>query len=253
MQATVTLRDIVVVPTQSTRYFCKSIGFREGLSAIGRPDSAWPSFCPVRPLPPTEDAAHSRRARGLAQRRLCPGALAKSACVARESAARFGARSSGHHQLSVRNCGEITMIKVVAPAQRHLSNRETLEHFQRYWGESHGPLFANTKRLRRYVQHLTLPESYGIRPRTDLRRCLDVLVRRGGPVQPRRREGRDGLDPAERGKPGRPDSSSIGPIPGRCTTRAPRSRRWKRSIVDGRTTPEMVKAIFIASKIRGSP
>jgi len=52
------------------------------------------------------------------------------------------------------------VIKVVAPAQRHPTNR-TLEAFHRYWGQSHGPLFANTKNLRRYVQHLTLPEAYG--------------------------------------------------------------------------------------------
>ena len=31
-------------------------------------------------------------------------------------------------------------------------------------GESHGPLFANTKSLRRYVQHLTLPGAYGVDP-----------------------------------------------------------------------------------------
>jgi uncharacterized protein (TIGR02118 family) len=56
------------------------------------------------------------------------------------------------------------MIKVIAPAQRHLTNRSSLAEFHRYWAESHGPLFANTRRLRAYVQHLTLPEAYGIDP-----------------------------------------------------------------------------------------
>ncbi len=56
------------------------------------------------------------------------------------------------------------MIKVLAPAQRHPSNRATLAEFHQYWAETHGPLYANTKRLRRYVQHLTLPESYGFDP-----------------------------------------------------------------------------------------
>ena len=55
------------------------------------------------------------------------------------------------------------MIKVLAPAQRHPANRP-LEAFQAYWGESHGPLFANTRNLRRYVQHLTLPAAYDIDP-----------------------------------------------------------------------------------------
>lgn len=54
------------------------------------------------------------------------------------------------------------MIKVAAAANRHPTNR-SLADFQRYWAETHGPLFANTARLRRYVQHLTLPEAYGTR------------------------------------------------------------------------------------------
>jgi uncharacterized protein (TIGR02118 family) len=52
------------------------------------------------------------------------------------------------------------MIKVIAPALRHPHNRP-LPEFHQYWAESHGPLFANTRALRRYVQHLTLPEAYG--------------------------------------------------------------------------------------------
>ena len=55
------------------------------------------------------------------------------------------------------------MIKVIASAQHHRTNR-TLAAFHNYWGESHGPLFANTRNLRRYVQHLTLPEAYRIDP-----------------------------------------------------------------------------------------
>jgi hypothetical protein len=55
------------------------------------------------------------------------------------------------------------MIKVLAPALRHPTNR-SLGDFHRYWGESHGPLFANTKVLRGYVQHLTLPEAYEGQP-----------------------------------------------------------------------------------------
>ena len=55
------------------------------------------------------------------------------------------------------------MIKVVAPALRHPDNRGLAE-FHNYWGESHGPLFANTKVVRRYVQHLTLHDAYGINP-----------------------------------------------------------------------------------------
>jgi uncharacterized protein (TIGR02118 family) len=52
------------------------------------------------------------------------------------------------------------VIKMLAPALRHPENR-SLAAFHRYWAESHGPLFSNTRRLCRYVQHLALPETYG--------------------------------------------------------------------------------------------
>jgi uncharacterized protein (TIGR02118 family) len=55
------------------------------------------------------------------------------------------------------------MIKVLSPANLHPGRRELAE-FQNYWKTSHGPLFANTRHLRRYVQHLTLPEAYGGTP-----------------------------------------------------------------------------------------
>ena len=51
------------------------------------------------------------------------------------------------------------MYKVASPALKHPGSRN-LADFHRYWAESHGPLFSNTKHLRRYVQHLTLPEAY---------------------------------------------------------------------------------------------
>jgi hypothetical protein len=56
------------------------------------------------------------------------------------------------------------MIKSIAPAQRHPTNRLTLAEFHHYWAESHGPLFANTKGLHRYVQHLSLPNAFGCYP-----------------------------------------------------------------------------------------
>jgi uncharacterized protein (TIGR02118 family) len=56
------------------------------------------------------------------------------------------------------------VIKVIAGAVRHPTNR-SLADFHAYWGERHGPLFARTPGLRRYVQHHTLPEAYGGSPR----------------------------------------------------------------------------------------
>jgi uncharacterized protein (TIGR02118 family) len=55
------------------------------------------------------------------------------------------------------------MIKTIGGAIKHPTNR-SLEDFQRYWAEHHGPFFAHTPHLRRYVQHITLPEAYGGSP-----------------------------------------------------------------------------------------
>ena len=52
------------------------------------------------------------------------------------------------------------MIKMLAPALRHPTNRDP-DEFRRYWEQSHGPLFSNTRRLRRYVQHITMGELAG--------------------------------------------------------------------------------------------
>ncbi|MGE0059297.1 MAG: EthD family reductase [Dehalococcoidia bacterium] len=52
------------------------------------------------------------------------------------------------------------MLKIISPANRHLTNRPALADFTRYWTESHGPLFSNTKLLWGYVQHHTLPEAF---------------------------------------------------------------------------------------------
>jgi uncharacterized protein (TIGR02118 family) len=52
------------------------------------------------------------------------------------------------------------MIKRIGCAIKHPTNR-SLEEFQTYWAERHGPFFSHTPHLRRYVQHITLPEAYG--------------------------------------------------------------------------------------------
>jgi uncharacterized protein (TIGR02118 family) len=55
------------------------------------------------------------------------------------------------------------LIKRIGCAIRHPSNR-SLEDFQAYWATHHGPLFSHTPELLRYVQHITLPEAYGGTP-----------------------------------------------------------------------------------------
>ena len=55
------------------------------------------------------------------------------------------------------------LIKRIGCAIRHPSNR-TPEDFRTYWATHHGPLFAHTPDLLRYVQHITLPEACGGTP-----------------------------------------------------------------------------------------
>jgi uncharacterized protein (TIGR02118 family) len=168
------------------------------------------------------------------------------------------------------------MIKVIAPAQHHPENR-TLAAFHNYWGESHGPLFANTKSLRRYVQHLTLPESYGLEPaptfdgvsmfwfdslesqivRTDdpvvltlLETVLDVAL------TPEELRSQDALDDPE-------DVALLRAVLDDDAQLFDRSTSWpmhhksacvaaeERVIVDGPAAPGMVKAIFIVGKLPG--
>jgi uncharacterized protein (TIGR02118 family) len=55
------------------------------------------------------------------------------------------------------------LIKRIGCAIKHPTNR-SLEDFQAYWATHHGPLFAHTPELLRYVQHITGPEAYGGTP-----------------------------------------------------------------------------------------
>jgi uncharacterized protein (TIGR02118 family) len=168
------------------------------------------------------------------------------------------------------------VIKVVAPAQRHPSNRP-LPDFHRYWAETHGPLFANTTSLRRYVQHLTLPEAYGGDPAPTYD---GVSMFWYDELKPEFTSASDaemaelirsviGTRPADvvraHEPPALEDAAS-------ALVRAvfkddmqlfDRSLGWpmheKRAlvvarelaIVDGEASPEMVKAIFISSKLPG--
>jgi uncharacterized protein (TIGR02118 family) len=172
---------------------------------------------------------------------------------------------------------ETPMIKVIAPAQRHPTNR-TLADFHRYWGESHGPLFSNTRRLRGYVQHLTLPEAYGGSPAPTYDGVSmffydDLASQRLATRDP-------GVVALMEGIAGVPDTGGDANSPGSEAADPQdvalfhevlkddaqlfdRSTSWpmhhkrasvaaeERVIVDGPTNPDMVKALFLASKLPG--
>jgi uncharacterized protein (TIGR02118 family) len=140
------------------------------------------------------------------------------------------------------------MIKVAAAAQRHPSNRP-LEAFHRYWAVSHGPLFSNSLRLRRYVQHLTLPEAYGVEPLPTFDGVSifwydDLEGRRFGASGPLADALRQAVvdDDAQLF-----DRHDDWPTHQRRTSIVAEER----VVLDGQTSPEMVKAIFFASRLPG--
>jgi uncharacterized protein (TIGR02118 family) len=140
------------------------------------------------------------------------------------------------------------VIKVVAPALIHPGAR-TLEEFHNYWAESHGPLFSQTSDLRRYVQHLTLPEAYGRNPAPTYDGVSmfwydDLEALRTPSNLPEAIALREAVREDDRQLfdrlPGWPLSHKRASVVAE-----------ERVIVDGETSPEMVKAIFIASKLPG--
>ena len=166
-------------------------------------------------------------------------------------------------------------VKVLAGAIKHPVNR-TQEEFHRYWQTLHGPMFGHTPEVRRYVQHHTLPEAYGGEPAPTLHGAsmfwyddLDAL--RNPPPSPKLA---DAIGPDERelyewyvasARYGKPDEITL-----RDNTLAddrqlfdrtpddwPRDARrtsiiaQEKVVVDGETTPGMVKAIWAALRKPG--
>ena len=142
----------------------------------------------------------------------------------------------------------MAMIRHASPAQHHPTNR-TLSDFHRYWGENHGPLWANTKNLRRYVQHLTLPDAYGIDPAPTFD---GVTMSWWDDIPARRPVSTDPEVLALQGAVTADDAQLFDRIPGWPTHHKRASVvAEERVILEGQTTPEMVKAVFIVAKRPG--
>jgi len=141
------------------------------------------------------------------------------------------------------------MIKVLAPALKN-PERRTLAEFHDYWAVSHGPLFTNTRALRRYVQHLTLPEAYGdVDPSPTYDGCsmfwydgLDAL----------RNASNDPVDVALREAVREDDRQLFDRIDGWPLHHKSASIvAEERIIVDGEIKPGMVKAIWAVTRMPG--
>lgn len=165
------------------------------------------------------------------------------------------------------------MIKIISAANLHPTNR-TRDEFFRYWRERHGPLFAHTPQLRRYVQHFSLPEAYATdQPPThdgasmfwyddvdalrtpESPRLAEVITSADGEIYEHYVAARRYGDPAAMTlqETVRADDQQLfdraldWPRDGRRATVVARER----VVVDGPTTPDMVKVVYTASKKAG--
>jgi uncharacterized protein (TIGR02118 family) len=166
------------------------------------------------------------------------------------------------------------VIKVLAGAIKHPVNRTQAE-FHEYWQKRHGPLFGKTPELRKYVQHHSLPETYTGTPHSTLHGAsmfwfddLDSL--RFPPASPRLREAVGPEDGVlyewyvASSRYGSPDSMTVRetvladdrqlfdrtpdwPLDTKRTSIAAQPR----IIVDGPTTPNMVKVIWAFTRKPG--
>jgi uncharacterized protein (TIGR02118 family) len=141
------------------------------------------------------------------------------------------------------------MIKVLAPAIKN-PERRTLAEFHNYWAVSHGPLFSNTRALRRYVQHLTLPEAYDSKDPTPTYDGVSMFWY--DDLEPLRHPSTDPIDVALREAVFADDRQLFDRIDSwPAHHKAASVVAEERVVVDGETGPEMVKAIFVASRIPG--
>jgi uncharacterized protein (TIGR02118 family) len=139
------------------------------------------------------------------------------------------------------------MIRVVSAAVKHADR--TLAEFRRYWLEQHAPLFARVSAVRRYVQLPTLDEAYGDEPAptydaTSMFWFDDVHSIAAQPDDPQEAELRLAV------------SADDARIFDRSTAWPTDHRKasvvgTERVLLEGATTPEMVKVIFFSSRRPG--
>jgi uncharacterized protein (TIGR02118 family) len=165
------------------------------------------------------------------------------------------------------------MIKIISAANMHPTNR-TRDEFFPYWRQRHGPLFARTPQLRRYVQHFSVPEAYSTnQPPThdgasmfwyddldalrdpESPKLADVITREDGALYDHYVAARRYGDPETMTlqETVRADDRQLfdrsldWPLDGRRATVVARER----VVVDGTTTPDMIKVLYTASKKPG--
>lgn len=140
------------------------------------------------------------------------------------------------------------MIRLISAALKHPAHR-TLTEFHRYWADTHAPLCAQTRSVRRYVLDLTLDRAYGdeLPPSYDGAEMywfddLDSLVTHATTPESVALWTTIIADDAQLF-----DRNPSWPTDHRRATVIGREQ----VVVDGAPAPDMVKAIFISSRRPG--
>jgi uncharacterized protein (TIGR02118 family) len=144
----------------------------------------------------------------------------------------------------------ITIVRITA-ANQNLTSGRSREQAQHYWAESHGKLVAHSSTLRRYHHYFSLPEAYENDPKPTF-----IGISKFWRDDPLALPGSGPQDDFARfyaNQPGGSDDRQL----------FDRTRRWpiddqhadivgeEHVIVDGATTPSMINAIFMVSKLPG--
>jgi uncharacterized protein (TIGR02118 family) len=144
----------------------------------------------------------------------------------------------------------ITIVRITA-ANENLTSGRTREQAQHYWAESHGKLVAHSATLKRYHHYFSLPEAYANDPRPTFIGISKFW--RDDPLALPGSQPQDDFARFYANQPGGSDDRQL----------FDRTRRWpiddqhadifgeEHVIVDGKTTPEMVNAIFMVCRLPG--
>lgn len=139
------------------------------------------------------------------------------------------------------------MIRVVSAVVKHPGR--TLAEFRRYWAEHHAPLCARQSALRRYVHQPTLEEAYGDEPAPTYDGAsmfwfdeVESVVAQ--PEDPEQVELRAALMADDAGLF---DRSTSWPTDHRKASVV----GTERVLLDGATTPDMIKVIFFSARRPG--
>jgi uncharacterized protein (TIGR02118 family) len=147
------------------------------------------------------------------------------------------------------------VIKRITAANENLYSGRSREEAQHYWAETHGRLVANSPTLNRYHHYFSLPEAYANDPKPTFI-GISMFWRDDPFALPAMASDGQATDPFTRFYRNQPAGNDDAQL-------FDRSRRWptddqhadifgeENVVIDGKTTPSMVNAIFMVCRKPG--